>query len=128
MSSTKTFTNLMPPPLQLPRHPKPPPQLHTTDGALNLPLELPPSHQTGRVRTEDQLSVISVLSTNEMRNIIQWIFPKSSKNLRFKPKTKLSGKIKDNWGLIWTTRKVQIFKNMCVLCYSVYFYINYVTS
>ena len=63
MSSTKTFTSLLPPPLQLPRHPKPPPQLHTTDGAMSLPLELPPSHQAGRRRTEEQLSVISDLST-----------------------------------------------------------------
>ena len=63
MSSTKTFTSLLPPPLQLPRHQKPPPQSHTTDGAMSLPLELPPNHQAGRMRTEEQLSVISDLST-----------------------------------------------------------------
>ena len=30
---------------------------------MSLPLELPPNHQAGRMRTEEQLSVISDLST-----------------------------------------------------------------
>ena len=63
MSSTKTFTSFLPPPLQLPRHQNPPPQSYTKDGAMSLPLELPPTQQAGRTRTEEQLSVISDLST-----------------------------------------------------------------
>ena len=54
----------MPPPGQTPtRYLQPPPPLPAMDGASSLHTELPPSHHTGRVRTTEQLSVISDLSS-----------------------------------------------------------------